>query len=314
MRYSHTYGVVIPSCGRPEFLEQALESVFAQTVQPVGCVVVMDADQGLFERAARKFGDRVRFLPSAARNANSARKQGARALIDSNRVDTIAFLDDDDIWLPSKMEKQLKLVSDEGLKSFVVGTRWASLKEDRVEPTYLPALRDSRREAEVYQILGSFSTMLVSSDLAQEIEDGVVAAQDWHYLLKLVQKGVPAIRVEDQLVLYRFHGSGSMTDDLAKRLIALRAIEVRFSPDMHYAARLWLKAQVRALEIAEKPTFLKKFLVWPMMAVAAIAGGPLRVHKFRLAAVLAIENVFGRAAVEIYRTTLKSAIKCKGQK
>lgn len=308
MRHSLRYGVVIPSCGRSEFLEQALESVFAQTVQPAACVVVMDAEKHFFERAAEKFDGRVQFVASTARNANNARKQGARALIESKRVDVIAFLDDDDVWMPVKMERQLALVSKEKLKSFVVGTRWASLKGDRVESTYLPPLRDTRTEAEVYQILGSFSTMIVSSDLAEDIEDGVAAAQDWHYLLKLVQKGVPAFRVDDELVLYRFHNSGSMTDDLGKRLTALRAIEARFSPKMHNAARVWLKAQVRALEIAEKPTVLGKAIVWPMMVATAVAGGPLRLQKFRLAIVLVIESMFGRAAVENYRTTLKSVL------
>jgi glycosyltransferase involved in cell wall biosynthesis len=309
MSYSHTYGVVIPSCGRSEFLEKALESVFAQTVLPAACVVVMDAEERLFERAAGKFGDRVQFVASTARNANNARKQGARALIDSSAVDAIAFLDDDDVWLPSKMEKQLKLVSDEGLKSFVVGTRWASLKEDKVEHTFVPCVKDPQKESEVYQILGSFSTMIVSADLPDHIEEGLPAYQDWDYLLTLVQMRTPVRRLEEELVLYRFHRGGSMTDDLVKRQDALKAVYSRLGHGMQRGARCWLRAQIRALEAVRKPSGLSRVIPLAELLVAALAFGPLRVHKFRMATILAIETILGRTAVEKYRTAIKSVMR-----
>jgi glycosyltransferase involved in cell wall biosynthesis len=306
MKHLHSYGVVIPSCGRTEFLEQALDSVFAQTVQPAACVVVMDAEECLFECVSKQFGDRVKFVTSTARNANNARKQGALALMDASRIDAIAFLDDDDVWLPSKMEKQLKLVSDERLKSFVVGTRWASLKGDKVEHTFVPCVKDPQKESEVYQILGSFSTMVVSTDMLDHIEEGLAAYQDWHYLLTLVQMRTSVRRLEEDLVLYRFHRGGSITDDLVKRLDALKAVYLRLGCGMQLGARCWLRAQIGALEAARKPKGLGSVISLTGLLVAALAFGPLRLHKFRMATILAIETILGRTAVERYRTAIKS--------
>jgi glycosyltransferase involved in cell wall biosynthesis len=302
------YGVVIPSCGRLVFLEQALESVFAQTVQPVACVVIMDAAEHLFEGAAKRFSHRVQFLSCIARNANNARKQGARALVEAFPVEAIAFLDDDDIWLPTKMEKQLKLVSDERLRSFVVGTRWASLKGDKVEHTFVPRVKNPQRESEFYQILGSFSTMVVSSDIVELIEENLSACQDWYYLLTLVQKRITVRRLEEELVLYRFHHLGSMTDDVTKRLSALKEVQSRFGPGLQWGPRYWLKTQIRVLEAEQNSSGLHRALPLAELFVAALAFGPLRVHKLRIASILAIETIFDRAMVEKYRSAVKSVI------
>ena len=99
----------------PELLERAILSILAQTY-PIKELIVVDdspADYSLRASVAEtvgKYADRgVRYIQHPANMGVSvARNTGA-----SNCTgEFIAFLDDDDEWMPEKIEKQLKKASD----------------------------------------------------------------------------------------------------------------------------------------------------------------------------------------------------------
>jgi glycosyltransferase involved in cell wall biosynthesis len=101
-------GVVIPSRGPRELLRRALASVSAQTVQPREVVVVLDgANPELESELAQREDLSLRVLVvDPPRGASHARNVGIASL----EAPLVAFLDDDDEWLPSKLERQLPLL------------------------------------------------------------------------------------------------------------------------------------------------------------------------------------------------------------
>jgi glycosyltransferase involved in cell wall biosynthesis len=101
-------GVVIPSRGPRELLRRALASVSAQTVQPREVVVVLDgANPELESELAQREDLSLRVLVvDPPRGASHARNVGIASL----EAPLDAFLDDDDEWLPSKLERQLPLL------------------------------------------------------------------------------------------------------------------------------------------------------------------------------------------------------------
>jgi glycosyltransferase involved in cell wall biosynthesis len=102
--------VVIPTRARRDLLRRALASVAAQTTRPREVVVVLDgADPELQVELERSEEPRITVLvidpprgPAHARNAGAA-------VVESPFV---AFLDDDDEWLPPKLERQVALLRD----------------------------------------------------------------------------------------------------------------------------------------------------------------------------------------------------------
>jgi glycosyltransferase involved in cell wall biosynthesis len=91
------FSVVVPTYGRPAFLAEALGSVLAQTFADFECIVVDDASP---EPPELPGDPRVRLVrreenggPPAARNT------GIRAATGHY----VAFLDDDDVWLPGRL-------------------------------------------------------------------------------------------------------------------------------------------------------------------------------------------------------------------
>jgi glycosyltransferase involved in cell wall biosynthesis len=97
--------VVIPTHNRPAMLRQAIESVLASPlIASPDQIIVIDDDPGNGDTAdlVRTFG--ATYQQVCHRNAARSRNAGWRQA----RTPYIAFLDDDDLWLPGNMESQLE--------------------------------------------------------------------------------------------------------------------------------------------------------------------------------------------------------------
>jgi glycosyltransferase involved in cell wall biosynthesis len=104
---SHTplVTVIIPTRDRPELLQRAVASVLAQTCADFEVIVVDDGSGEASDPAEAARDPRRRVLRHAApRGAAAARNTGLSAA----RGDFVAFLDDDDVWLPEKLARQLE--------------------------------------------------------------------------------------------------------------------------------------------------------------------------------------------------------------
>jgi glycosyltransferase involved in cell wall biosynthesis len=109
---------IIPVYNGRRFLLDAVDSVLAQTYSNVECIVVDDGStDGSRELANSRPDVRVISQPrsgvSAARNRGGAEATG----------EYLAFLDADDVWLPSKLEVQVQMALDDAAEFVVCGFR-----------------------------------------------------------------------------------------------------------------------------------------------------------------------------------------------
>jgi glycosyltransferase involved in cell wall biosynthesis len=97
--------VVLPTLHRPQLLLRALDSVFMQTHRELEVIVVVDGPDPETSAALQSVKDaRLRVIE----NPKSMTAAGARNIGAANATgEWIAFLDDDDEWLPQKLERQL---------------------------------------------------------------------------------------------------------------------------------------------------------------------------------------------------------------
>src|SRR5580700_6776699 len=102
--------VVIPAFNSETTILQALESVAAQTLSPTRIIVVDDASHDATGTVAKSFAGAKVEVEVVRLNTNigaaGARNHGVR----NADTDLIAFLDADDEWLPTKLEKQVRLL------------------------------------------------------------------------------------------------------------------------------------------------------------------------------------------------------------
>ncbi len=88
--------VIVPTWNRPRQVETAIKSILAQTLQNFEIIVINDAGEDVRERVER-LDSRVRYISHSANSGLAAtRNTGVKAA----RGKYIAYLDDDDIYLP----------------------------------------------------------------------------------------------------------------------------------------------------------------------------------------------------------------------
>jgi glycosyltransferase involved in cell wall biosynthesis len=98
---------IIPAYRAARTIGRAVDSLLAQTRPPEEIVIVDDGSPDDLAAAVRPYGDRVRLLRKANGGAASARNHG----IEQSQGDLIAFLDADDYWEPTKLERQLAVLN-----------------------------------------------------------------------------------------------------------------------------------------------------------------------------------------------------------
>ena len=96
--------VVIPAFNAARFLPDALESVFQQTFTDYEVVVVDDGSTDDTAQLVNRYGNRMRYFFQENAGVSRARNRGIR----ESAGKYIAFLDADDVWLPTKLARQVE--------------------------------------------------------------------------------------------------------------------------------------------------------------------------------------------------------------
>ncbi len=103
--------VLIPNYNYAKYVGAAIRSVQAQTLPAFEIIVIDNGSTDNSLEVLRAFGDTIRLVSQENRGQGGARNRG----LQEARGEFIAFLDADDVWLPEKLEKQMKLFADPGV-------------------------------------------------------------------------------------------------------------------------------------------------------------------------------------------------------
>jgi len=101
-----TVSIIIPTYQRSHWVGEAIESVLAQTYKDYEIIVVNDGSTDNTAEVLNQFQDKIKIIEQENKGGSAARNTA----IDNSHGRYIAFLDDDDLWLPNKLEKQIALL------------------------------------------------------------------------------------------------------------------------------------------------------------------------------------------------------------
>lgn len=103
--------IIIPTYHRYELLAETLRSVQSQTYPHWDCWIAEDGDSEKTKKAVKPFlqDKRFHYLPGIHSGTPAAPRNRA---IKAGKSPYVAFLDDDDIWLPEKLERQLSFLEN----------------------------------------------------------------------------------------------------------------------------------------------------------------------------------------------------------
>jgi glycosyltransferase involved in cell wall biosynthesis len=199
-------GVVLAVRNGEAFLREALDSIAAQTLQPTDVVAVDDGSTDGSADLLRAFG--IRTLHTDHVGQALARDRG----IADVRGDVIAFLDQDDRWLPNKLARQVARLRSEPTLDFVGALStvfldpgadrppwWKPLWDKGIpEPSLLPSATLYRRRA--FDRVGGFAAAPVS------------VSEDMAWTARAQDLGLRRAIVDEVLVQRRIHGHNTSGD------------------------------------------------------------------------------------------------------
>jgi glycosyltransferase involved in cell wall biosynthesis len=182
---------IIPTYGRLEQCVRAVESVEAQTYDNIELIVVETPSGSDSELASRI--ERITSCPTAyvetergigvseARNIGIGRATGRY----------LAFLDDDDEWLPKKIETQIDRLESapESVRASVTGNIKIDPDGETVA-TYTPPDPDDVVEYQLCWNIGTFSMLVVHEEICHVvggIDESLSRHEDKDFLLRIAQ-------------------------------------------------------------------------------------------------------------------------------
>lgn len=213
-----TISIVMPVYNLGRFVEATARSVLAQTLTDLELIVVDDGSTDDSRERLRCIDDpRLLVLAqpnagvSAARNAGIARARGRY----------VGFIDGDDLWLPEKVERHVRLLDGrpEIDLTFSRSRLIDGHDRDMGRPSRLPPPQVAFEDLFTENVVGNGSAVIVRRSALDRAggfdpELATLADQEEWLRIALLRPGNVAY-VPDELVLYRVY-SGQMTGNRAQ--------------------------------------------------------------------------------------------------
>lgn len=181
-----TVSVVIPTYNRQDFLKKTVESILSQTFTDIEVIIVSNGFNDKNRQTIESFRDPRLFYADQENSGgpSSPRNHGIRL----SRGKYIAFCDDDDLWMPDKLKKQVDALENNpeyGL-SYSKMMRFDDEREWALAHEEGPADLDSLLKNNTVPI----SSVLVKKDLLDKyggFSEGklVGTSEDYEFLLRL---------------------------------------------------------------------------------------------------------------------------------
>ena len=199
--------VIVATRDRPGLLERAVAGILGQNYPGViECLVVYDHVEVRELDLPTGPNRTLKVIENARRpGLPGGRNSGA----DAATGELLAFCDDDDIWLPAKLSRQVAQLADPAVGAVSCGLRLRGPgidRErvlDRTRVTLDELLRDRVMEVHSSTMLVRRSTWAAAGEVDEEIPGGY--SEDYEWLLRVAAQGPIAV-CRQALVIVDWHG------------------------------------------------------------------------------------------------------------
>ncbi|HUN81519.1 MAG TPA: glycosyltransferase [Phycisphaerae bacterium] len=286
--------VIIPTHNRATLLVAALDSVAGQTFRDFEVIVVDDGSTEPIEEAVGGHVVRPKVLRQPNLGPAAARNRGIYAA----RGDLVAFLDSDDLWLPTKLERFLgALEKDPGCPLFFGPMSAIDAAGAAVPGRTKPCFGGNITERLFCSSFIHVPTVVCRKKLlidARGFDEALPVCEDYDLWLRLSVDHAFGL-IDEPLALRRLHGNRLSKSKMSRNLNVKASVLKRF-----YG---WDKAQVK---ISREKAMTRLSKVCFAAGRAALLNG-----EYHLAADhLRESRRFGRSATKLF--PWKAAAACMG--
>lgn len=199
--------VIIPNYNYATYVGEAIDSVLAQDYPRVEIIVVDDGSSDDSRFVIESYGGSVKGIFQQNQGVSATRNTGIAA----SCGEFVAFLDADDVWMPTKLSRQMERFGESA-----VGMVHAGVTEIDDSGTVIGenlAGREGRVSNDILAllpvILGGGSGVVVRRRILEEIggfDTRLSTSADWELYYRIATKCEVAF-IREPLVRYRVHGT-----------------------------------------------------------------------------------------------------------
>ena len=210
--------VVMPVYQGQEHLAAAIESVLAQSVDRLELLVVDDGSTDGSSAIARTYAardPRVHYRRQENAGQGAARNAGIAAA----RAEAVAFLDQDDLWLPTKLERQLPLLDETTVvysDTYILrdgGSSWEERLSDHLGGWPVPATLRSLIAGNTIPVLTALlARRFLLAHGGFTSDPALQGVDDYDLWLRLAAAGATFSYVAEPLAVYRVHKAAMSAD------------------------------------------------------------------------------------------------------
>ena len=220
------------------YLKEAIDSVLSQTYNSIEIIIVDDNGVGSeYEQPLRELCEKYKnvvYLPNEKNSgAQISRNNGIRA----SKGEFVAFLDDDDFWECTKIEKQLALFSDDKIGmvfcdgySFVDNDK-SKLGEFREASIFNHPITHNMELFNDW--IGSTSQAIIRRSVLNDVgyfDEDMPARQDYEMWLRITRKYL-IVGSSEKLLYYRIHSGERISTNWQKCLRSYQLILEKYKVD-----------------------------------------------------------------------------------
>jgi glycosyltransferase involved in cell wall biosynthesis len=206
--------VVMPCHNAVRYVADAVESALGQTHRATELIVVDDGSTDgsgpLLDDLAATQSSRMRVLHTDCRGAYRARNAGLREV----RGKFVAFLDADDWWLPTTIEKLLRALTEHDADLTYCG--WQNVGVGLQSPPYVPPAYEAEDPVAhfVRTCPWPIHAALVRRSVVERLggfAERRSTSMDYDFWLRTLALTRRIVRVPEVLAFYRWHGAGQIS-------------------------------------------------------------------------------------------------------
>ncbi|MDP3731821.1 MAG: glycosyltransferase family 2 protein, partial [Candidatus Omnitrophota bacterium] len=219
--------VIIATYNRAHFICEAIDSALNQTFKDFEIIVVDDGSSDNTREVLEKYGSTIYCI---YHQVNKGRAEARNTGIKNAKCEYIAFLDDDDIWLPHKLEEQVAFL-DSHPEIGLVHTFTETVDEQghllkKETKNRFKLYKKAMKLGYTYEGMSRLCVMFLSTVMARKkcfdkggiFDSSIPAFEDWDLYLRIALY-YRIDTITEPLVKYRLHkGQCSISEFISGRI------------------------------------------------------------------------------------------------
>ena len=207
--------VIIPAYNGEHYIEEAIASVLAQTYTDNEIIVVDDCSTDRTPQIVKQYGERIEYFSQTNKGVAASRNLG----LTKAKGEYIAFLDQDDVFLPYKLASQVALL-EQNSSLGIVNSGWQIVDrhgkfQSAVEPwQQIPNLTTANLIIWKPVFLGAMLFRRSWLEQIEKFDPSLEQTPDVDLVIRLAAIGCTADWVQKTTVKYRQHEANASKNTL----------------------------------------------------------------------------------------------------